>query len=87
MVAGNHDLCLDEMWAHPTYGISPEEVHHARSYVRSQAATGLHYLEHEAFRIMSPSGREWKVHGSPAAPLYAQGAFQYETTDEAQGMR
>ncbi|KAG1749090.1 Metallo-dependent phosphatase-like protein [Suillus paluster] len=76
-------LCLDENWAQPIYGLPPEEVHRARTYVRSQAAAGLHYLEHQPFRFMMPSGREWKVYGSPAAPLYAQGAFQYETTDEA----
>ncbi|OAX40520.1 Metallo-dependent phosphatase [Rhizopogon vinicolor AM-OR11-026] len=84
MVAGNHDLCLDEMWAQPIYGIPPEEVEQARSYVQSQAAVGLHYLEHEPFQIMSPSGREWKVYGSPAAPVHVEGAFQYETTGEAQ---
>ncbi|KAG0706348.1 Metallo-dependent phosphatase-like protein [Suillus ampliporus] len=83
MVAGNHDLCLDETWAQPIYGLPPEEVHQARAYVRSQAAAGLYYLEHQPFRFTVPWGREWKVYGSPAAPLYAQGAFQYETTDEA----
>ncbi|KAG2149321.1 Metallo-dependent phosphatase-like protein [Suillus clintonianus] len=71
MVAGNHDVRLKL------------EVQQARTYVRSQAGAGLYYLEHERFRFMLPSGREWKVYGSPAAPLYAQGAFQYESTDEA----
>ncbi|KAG1819509.1 Metallo-dependent phosphatase-like protein [Suillus subaureus] len=83
MVAGNHDLCLDKNWAQPIYGLLPEEVQQARTYVRSQAAAGLYYIEHEPFRFMLPSGREWKVYGSPAAPLYARGSFQYETTDEA----
>ncbi|KAG1906607.1 Metallo-dependent phosphatase-like protein [Suillus fuscotomentosus] len=83
MVAGNHDLCLDEMWAQPIYGLPPEEVQQARTYVRSQTAAGLHYIEHEPFRFMSSSGRQWKIYGSPAAPLYALGSFQYETPDEA----
>lgn len=48
-------------------------------------AAGIIYLEHEACTITSPSGRNWKIYGSPAAPEYAQGAFQYTTDDEAEG--
>ncbi|KAG2366823.1 Metallo-dependent phosphatase-like protein [Suillus spraguei] len=75
MVAGNHDVRLKLK--------RYQEVQQARTYVRSQTAAGLHYIEHEPFRFMLSSGREWKVYGSPAAPVYARGSFQYETTDEA----
>ncbi|KAH7919901.1 Metallo-dependent phosphatase [Leucogyrophana mollusca] len=84
MIAGNHDLCLDEQWGLQTYGINPDDIRHARAYVRSDA--GLHYLEYEAFQFTAPSGRTWKVYGSPAAPIHVQGAFQYGTSEEARAI-
>ncbi|KAF8894418.1 hypothetical protein BD779DRAFT_1500965 [Infundibulicybe gibba] len=46
---------------------------------------GIYYLEHESFKFASPSGGTWSVYGSPSAPVYALGAFQYRTTAEADG--
>jgi hypothetical protein len=28
---------------------------------------GFHYLQHEALTITSPSGREWRIYGSPVS--------------------
>ncbi|KAH7910166.1 Metallo-dependent phosphatase [Hygrophoropsis aurantiaca] len=86
MIAGNHDLCLDKEWGVPIFGLDPD-IQRARDYVYGQATkdAGLHYLEHEAFQFTS-SGEVWSVYGSPAAPVYVQGAFQYRTDEEAQAI-
>jgi hypothetical protein len=58
-----------------------------REEVRSEALCerGILYLQHETADVLVPSGKSWKIHGSPSAPRYAAGAFQYETTEEAKG--
>ncbi|KAI6019633.1 hypothetical protein F5J12DRAFT_480358 [Pisolithus orientalis] len=83
IVAGNHDLCLDENWARPDYGFQPER---ARATVRSLASAGLYYLEHESLHFTAPSGKVWKVYGSPAAPIHLEGAFQYASSTEAKAI-
>ncbi|KAH0830266.1 Metallo-dependent phosphatase-like protein [Lanmaoa asiatica] len=87
IVAGNHDLCLDQQWGqYNTWGLDPNVIEQTRAYVRSQSSFGLHYLEHEPLHFTAPTGRVWKVYGSPAAPLYVQGAFQYDSVPEAQAI-
>jgi len=79
-------LCLDEQWRGGIEGLSPESVDAGRSLVRSQdvRGAGIHYLEYESFRFTTTGGREWNVYGSPAAPYYARGSFQYMTYKEAE---
>ncbi|KAI6116921.1 Metallo-dependent phosphatase-like protein [Pisolithus croceorrhizus] len=102
MIAGNHDLCLDENWARPDYGFRPEVnyiltdratvltasqlIQYARTTVRSLASAGLYYLEHEPLHFTAPSGKVWKVYGSPAAPVHLEGAFQYASSTEAKAI-
>lgn len=86
IVAGNHDLCLDENWARPDYGFQPELIQRARATVRSLASAGLYYLEHESLHFTAPSGKVWKVYGSPAAPIHLEGAFQYASSTEAKAI-
>ncbi|KAI5835643.1 Metallo-dependent phosphatase [Schizophyllum commune Tattone D] len=90
IIAGNHDLCLDpdidpadQEYFEDRDGISLEKV---RERIRSEEVTskGIRYLEHEPLVITSPTGRRWKVYGSPAAARYSIGAFQYETKTEAE---
>ncbi|KAF9228787.1 Metallo-dependent phosphatase [Gyrodon lividus] len=87
LVAGNHDLCLDKKWGESdSWGLGPEVIQRARAYVHSQASFGMYYLEHQSLHFTSPSGRVWKVYGSPAAPLYVEGAFQYTSRTEAKAI-
>ncbi|KAH7889940.1 Metallo-dependent phosphatase-like protein [Phlebopus sp. FC_14] len=86
VVAGNHDLCLDKKFGQSGWGLSPDTIRHAQAYMHSQASVGVYYLEHEPFHFTSPSGRVWKVYGSPAAPIHLEGAFQYASTTEAQAI-
>ncbi|KAL4065335.1 Metallo-dependent phosphatase-like protein [Scleroderma citrinum] len=82
MIAGNHDvlglLCKLRMYLH-----RKQSIQHARAMVRNLASVGFYYLEHESLHFTSPSGKMWKVYGSPAAPVYVQGAFQYASPAEA----
>ncbi|KAI6043040.1 Metallo-dependent phosphatase-like protein [Pisolithus marmoratus] len=71
MIAGNHDARL---WLQ------------TRATVRSLASVGLYYLEHESLHFTAPSGRVWKVYGSPAAPVHIEGAFQYASSAEAKAI-
>ncbi|EKM55114.1 uncharacterized protein PHACADRAFT_208636 [Phanerochaete carnosa HHB-10118-sp] len=88
IIAGNHDLCLDEQWAEGGHwanqageGIPLKEAETARAKVRSEAtrAVGIHYLEYQSTSITTKTGRTWEIYGSPATPRYALGAFQYES--------
>jgi len=79
-------LCLDENWREGSEGLPPESIDAGRALVRSQELrdSGIYYLEHQSFCFTTPSGREWIVYGSPAAPFYARGSFQYMTYKEAE---
>ncbi|EJD05717.1 uncharacterized protein FOMMEDRAFT_79003 [Fomitiporia mediterranea MF3/22] len=89
IIAGNHDLCLDTKWKdiganwmHPKVRI---EVDTALEYIRSEdmRESGIIYLDHEETEIMTSKGVKWKIYGSPAAPFHLQGAFQYDSTEQA----
>ncbi|KAL5490195.1 hypothetical protein ACEPAI_5028 [Sanghuangporus weigelae] len=86
IIAGNHDLCLDYKWAGDIrIGLDPKEMDAAQELVRSEAMrqAGILYLDHQNIEVGLPDGIKWKVYGSPAAPLYASGAFQYASEEEA----
>ncbi|KAH9997529.1 Metallo-dependent phosphatase-like protein [Russula vinacea] len=55
------------------------DVSKARSMMKNRAArvAGLHYLEHESMELET-GDKTWKVYGSPSAPRYMPGSFQYE---------
>jgi Icc-related predicted phosphoesterase len=50
--------------------------------IRTMREAGLTYLQHESVTITTEKGKSWRVYGSPAAPLYAPGAFQYESKQD-----
>lgn len=88
IVAGNHDLCLDERcaeggeWEKVVGDAVPvKDIEAAQARVRDEAAcqAGIHYLEYQSVNITTAAGRTWEVYGSPAAPKYAHGAFQYKS--------
>ncbi|KAH9852767.1 Metallo-dependent phosphatase [Lenzites betulinus] len=89
-MAGNHDLCLDaqyedggKMHQMRPYKMTTKDVVQARKLVRSSwlGRSGMHYLEHESGVYKAASGKTYTIYGSPAAPLYSIGAFQYERRD------
>ncbi|KAI0362597.1 Metallo-dependent phosphatase [Trametes cingulata] len=87
-IAGNHDLCLDAQYEQggALRGFKPPNLRDkacdlsaARRLVRSNSLrkAGMHYLEHEAATYTAKSGKTYTIYGSPAAPVYSVGAFQY----------
>ncbi|KAJ8507169.1 hypothetical protein ONZ45_g10421 [Pleurotus djamor] len=77
---------LFKRYGNPLQGHDPrDKLEVAREVVLGDEAkaAGIRYLEHEACTITTPSGISWKVYGSPAAPEYSSGAFQYRTDDQA----
>ncbi|KAL0570911.1 hypothetical protein V5O48_011051 [Marasmius crinis-equi] len=91
LVGGNHDLCLDGNWG-TSYsggsGTSYEEQEHeeAMALITSEEVLekGVRYLCHEQLDFTTKEGRKWVIYGSPAAPVYALGAFQYKNSKEAE---
>ncbi|KAI0057098.1 Metallo-dependent phosphatase [Artomyces pyxidatus] len=78
VIAGNHDV----HWVPRRF----PDVEKACNLMASKAArdAGIHYLEYESMEIPTESGKRWKVYGSPAAPRYVPGSFQYKTPQEAE---
>jgi len=83
IIGGNHDLALDNDLVEGEC-MPPDERAAARELIYSAPvkAAGIHYLEYESFRFTTATGREWKVYGSPAAPQFSSGAFQYASAQE-----
>ncbi|CDO68638.1 hypothetical protein BN946_scf184996.g69 [Trametes cinnabarina] len=81
-IAGNHDY--DEGGAlreiKPKY-LRTKDIAAARNLVRSHSLrkAGMFYLEHEHAMYTAKSGKVYTIYGSPAAPFYSTGAFQYCT--------
>lgn len=88
VIAGNHDMCLDEDWKIGGFmgnmGFTGKVFDELQEVVRGEAAqrSGVHYLEYESLEVQV-RGKIWKIWGSPAATRYSFGAFQYETEDGA----
>ncbi|EIW60425.1 Metallo-dependent phosphatase [Trametes versicolor FP-101664 SS1] len=89
-MAGNHDLCLDKQYedggslsTFKPYGLRGKDVATARKLVHSYPCrkAGMHYLEHNTATYTAKSGKTYTIYGSPAAPFYSIGAFQYVAED------
>jgi len=86
LIAGNHDLCLEEGIADVEEDEQTRELlATTREYMKGEKMkkANVHYLEHESFTFTTGVGRKWVVYGSPATPKYAVGAFQYVEPQEA----
>lgn len=95
LIAGNHDISLDEEWREggvwdrkAGQAFVSKDVDAARALIYSQSMrdAGMYYLEHESVQIVTASGKKWEIYGSPSAPRYAIGSFQYGTKEEGRTM-
>ncbi|KAF9269825.1 Metallo-dependent phosphatase [Marasmius fiardii PR-910] len=92
LVGGNHDLCLDEDWC-KSHSRGSQKSQEEREYEEAMKIIaseevmerGIRYLEHGRLEFTTNEGRKWIIYGSPAAPKYALGAFQYKNSKEAEG--
>ncbi|KAG5718682.1 Metallophosphoesterase domain-containing protein 1 [Termitomyces sp. T112] len=87
VIGGNHDLCLDAKLGQGNQVLSLEDssLEAIRKKLKSKELfkANVHYLQHESVTITTSEGKTWSIFGSPSAPQYARGAFQYGSEDEA----
>ncbi|KAH8831726.1 Metallo-dependent phosphatase [Flagelloscypha sp. PMI_526] len=92
VIAGNHDMCLDETISSTEQLVGGEEddddtpmEEMMKEFTSSEAKSkGFHYLQFESTTIKSPrSGRQWDIWGSPATPKKGKGAFTYPPNSNA----
>ncbi|KAH9931715.1 Metallo-dependent phosphatase [Epithele typhae] len=86
VIAGNHDLCLDAQYKEngslrpiKPRRLDDKDITTAQTRIRSRATrkAGITYLEYQSATYTARSGRTYTIYGSPAAPFYSLGAFQY----------
>ncbi|KAG6874315.1 hypothetical protein C0995_001540 [Termitomyces sp. Mi166 len=84
------DLCLDAKLAEGDQVLSLQDpsLEAIRKKLKSREArdANVHYLQHESLAITTSEGKVWSIYGSPSAPRYARGAFQYDSEEEARGV-
>ncbi|KIY45285.1 Metallo-dependent phosphatase, partial [Fistulina hepatica ATCC 64428] len=86
IIAGNHDVGVSFRFCRihspytRIYSFDENDTPSVRlkHFLRDQREFGICYLENQALSFESPSGRLWKVYGTPASPLYGSSAFQYD---------
>ncbi|KAI8982801.1 Metallo-dependent phosphatase [Trametes punicea] len=93
-IAGNHDvrICLDKEYEADggmhkfrphrlRTKVSTIDIAAARKLIRSHSLrkAGMVYLEHESAIYTTRGGKTYTIYGSPAAPIYSIGAFQYSS--------
>ncbi|EKM82849.1 hypothetical protein AGABI1DRAFT_111415 [Agaricus bisporus var. burnettii JB137-S8] len=89
IIGGNHDLCLDkDDDLSGFHRMDVQKLAAIQNYIKGEEMkkANVHYLEYESIEFTTAVGRVWRVYGSPAAPKYATGAFQYEGREEAQAI-
>ncbi|VDC06699.1 unnamed protein product [Peniophora sp. CBMAI 1063] len=98
IIAGNHDHSLDQTNM-PRHGkhkqknrifldVTDAQLDDLYDMVKGERAreAHIHYLEHESLELKLDNGKTWKLYGSPAAPMYAWGSFQYVDDEEARAI-
>lgn len=86
VVAGNHDSILDaNHWSATLSGRNERERILGKGRELNGPSGTFIYLQHETTTFSTEGGKLWKVYGSPSAPRYSDGAFQYSTKTEAEG--
>ncbi|KAE8155259.1 Metallo-dependent phosphatase [Aspergillus avenaceus] len=80
VIAGNHDLCLDASFHHPTGRAS--STHTSKTEDESIDWKGIIYLQNTETTITCDSGRRLRIHGSPHSPRHGNWAFQYPRSQD-----
>ncbi|KAI0076960.1 Metallo-dependent phosphatase [Panus rudis PR-1116 ss-1] len=92
IIAGNHDLTLDQYndWYDDNYTAwhrFREDAEAVRELLTGEAAkqAGIVYLEDQEYKFRTKEdGREWTVYGSPWSPYFGGWAFNYERGEHAE---
>ncbi|KAF1968948.1 Ser/Thr protein phosphatase family protein [Bimuria novae-zelandiae CBS 107.79] len=90
VIAGNHDLELDEDWVRRNIEESDveqkmEEVEESRccvEYIKSLKDFGVHYLEEGVHNFTLKTGRSISIYASPYTPEFHGYAFSYAEDED-----
>ncbi len=78
VIAGNHDLELDEKWVHDNMDEDDLKDHRdCVSYMESLKEEGIYYLTEGTHRFTLPDDRQFSIHASPYTPEFGSYAFAY----------
>jgi Icc-related predicted phosphoesterase len=79
IIAGNHDLELDEKWVRDGMEDEDELQDHfdCISFMKSHQGNGIHYLDEGTHEFVLKDGRKFSVYASPYTPEFNGYAFAY----------
>jgi len=77
IIAGNHDLELDEKWVRENMEEGEEDHSKCVTFMRSHKSDGIHYLEEGMHQFFLKNGRQFTVYASPYTLELNGYAFAY----------
>ncbi|KAE8859390.1 hypothetical protein P3342_010930 [Pyrenophora teres f. teres] len=79
IIAGNHDLELDEVWVRENMEDEEDLKEHFKcvAFMQSQKSYGIYYLEEGTHQFVLQDGRRFTVYASPYTPEFNGYAFAY----------
>ncbi|CAA9964473.1 ser/Thr protein phosphatase family protein [Pyrenophora teres f. maculata] len=79
VIAGNHDLELDERWVRDNMEDEADLADHSVcvKFMQAQKSHGIHYLEEGTYEFVLQDGRKFTVYASPYTPEFNGYAFAY----------
>ncbi|KAF2026145.1 hypothetical protein EK21DRAFT_92686 [Setomelanomma holmii] len=90
VIAGNHDLEVDEQWVRNHMEDNEEEAHEEDvneskkciDFLKAQKERGIHYLEEGVHNFELKGGKTLKVYASPYTPKFNGYAFPYTEEED-----
>jgi hypothetical protein len=79
MIAGNHDLDLDEVWVRKNMEDEADLEEHREcvQFLKVQRECWIYYLDEGVHEFEVKDGRKLKVYASPYTPAFNDYAFAY----------
>ncbi|RFU74791.1 hypothetical protein TARUN_7470 [Trichoderma arundinaceum] len=82
VIAGNHDLVLDDMYYCNQIGGEQSEHDEVMQIIKEAEADGVKYLTEGTYTFDLPNGSRLRIYASPFTPQYGSWAFQYVGGDD-----
>jgi Icc-related predicted phosphoesterase len=77
VIAGNHDLELDESWVRENMPEDMADHVECVTFMKEQEIDGIHYLDEGTHTFILKDGRRFSVYASPYTPEFNGYAFAY----------
>jgi len=84
IIAGHHDVNLDEAWVSKNMGDEAELDEHREcvKYMKAQEEFGIHYLDEGVHEFEVKNGKSLRVYASPYTPESNEYAFAYGKAED-----